>query len=96
MDIQVKKIESNLYNPANLKELSKNLLEVPSTRPENTGNECKQLADLREDEPLLRENPSRFVLFPIKYKDIWDMYKKSVASFWTPEEIDLVQDLHDW
>lgn len=27
-------------------------------------------------EPLLRENPKRFVVFPIRYKDIWDMYKK--------------------
>lgn len=29
-----------------------------------------------ELEPLLRENSKRFVIFPIKYKDIWDMYKK--------------------
>jgi len=47
-------------------------------------------------EPLLEENPSRFVLFPIKYHDIWEMYKKQVASFWTAEEIDLFQDLNDW
>ncbi len=49
-----------------------------------------------KSEPLLTENPSRFVLFPIKYHDIWDMYKKQVASFWTAEEIDLYQDLCDW
>lgn len=30
-----------------------------------------------EDEPLLRENPRRFVLLPIQYKDIWEMYKKA-------------------
>jgi ribonucleoside-diphosphate reductase beta chain len=47
-------------------------------------------------EPLLTENPHRFVLFPIKYDDIWEMYKKHVASFWTAEEIDLRQDVHDW
>ncbi len=47
-------------------------------------------------EPLLRENKSRFVLFPIKYDDIWTMYKKAEASFWTAEEIDLQQDLSDW
>lgn len=35
------------------------------------------------------ENPNRFVLFPIKYNDIWNMYKKQLASFWTVEEIDL-------
>ncbi|KAI1500458.1 ribonucleotide reductase [Biscogniauxia marginata] len=48
------------------------------------------------DEPLLQENPHRFVLFPIKYHEIWQMYKKAEASFWTAEEIDLSKDLHDW
>ncbi|MCX8080728.1 MAG: ribonucleoside-diphosphate reductase small subunit [Bacteroidia bacterium] len=47
-------------------------------------------------EPLLKENPDRFVLFPIQYTDIWEMYKKAEASFWTAEEIDLIQDLNDW
>ncbi|EMD87762.1 hypothetical protein COCC4DRAFT_51718 [Bipolaris maydis ATCC 48331] len=47
-------------------------------------------------EPLLQENPGRFVLFPIKYHDVWQMYKKAEASFWTAEEIDLSKDLHDW
>ncbi|KAK0637287.1 ribonucleotide reductase [Bombardia bombarda] len=48
------------------------------------------------DEPLLRENAQRFVLFPIKYHEIWQMYKKAEASFWTAEEIDLSKDQHDW
>ncbi|KAL7956587.1 ferritin-like superfamily [Trichoderma compactum] len=48
------------------------------------------------DEPILQENPQRFVLFPIKYHEIWQMYKKAEASFWTAEEIDLSKDLHDW
>jgi len=47
-------------------------------------------------EPLLVEDPNRFVLFPIKHDDIWQFYKKSEASFWTAEEIDLQQDLTDW
>lgn len=47
-------------------------------------------------EPILAENKDRFVLFPIKYNDIWEFYKKSEASFWTAEEIDLSQDLADW
>jgi ribonucleotide reductase beta subunit family protein with ferritin-like domain len=49
-----------------------------------------------EAEPLLRENPNRFVMFPIQYNDIWTMYKKHEASFWTAEELDLAQDLRDW
>lgn len=48
------------------------------------------------EEPLLKENPSRFVLFPIEDADIWQMYKKAEASFWTAEEIDLASDLKDW
>lgn len=47
-------------------------------------------------EPILQENNSRFVLFPIKHDDIWEYYKKAEASFWTAEEIDLGQDLKDW
>ena len=48
------------------------------------------------EEPLLKENKNRFVLLPIHYPDIWQMYKKAEASFWTAEEIDLSQDLKDW
>lgn len=47
-------------------------------------------------EPILAENPDRFVLFPIKYPKIWEWYKKSVASFWTAEEVDLSPDITDW
>lgn len=47
-------------------------------------------------EPLLVENPNRFVLFPIQDNEIWQMYKKAEASFWTAEEIDLASDLKDW
>jgi ribonucleoside-diphosphate reductase beta chain len=47
-------------------------------------------------ESILAENPDRFVLFPIKYDTIWEWYKKSVASFWTVEEVDLSQDINDW
>jgi len=48
------------------------------------------------DEPLLKENPNRFVLFPLKYPKIWEMYKKALNSFWQAEEIDLIPDLNDW
>jgi ribonucleoside-diphosphate reductase beta chain len=48
------------------------------------------------EEPILKENADRFVLFPISHDDIWQFYKKAEASFWTAEEIDLSQDLKDW
>ena len=48
------------------------------------------------NEPLLKENKDRFVIFPIQHNDIWQFYKKHEASFWTAEEIDLHADLVDW
>src|ERR1700712_5476632 len=49
-----------------------------------------------ENELLLRENKDRFVILPIKYPAIWEMYKKAEASFWTAEEIDLSDDVKHW
>lgn len=48
------------------------------------------------EEPILKNDPNRFVIFPIQHADIWEYYKKAEASFWTAEEIDLSQDLKDW
>jgi ribonucleotide reductase beta subunit family protein with ferritin-like domain len=48
------------------------------------------------EEPVLKENPQRFVLFPIQYHSVFEMYKKHLASFWTADEIDLYQDHKDW
>lgn len=47
-------------------------------------------------EPLLTEDDNRYVMFPIKDKDIWDMYKKQMDCFWRAEEIDLSKDLTHW
>lgn len=47
-------------------------------------------------EPILQENKDRFVIFPIQHHDLWEWYKKSEASIWTAEEIDLHQDITDW
>jgi ribonucleoside-diphosphate reductase beta chain len=47
-------------------------------------------------EPLCIERKNRFVLFPIENQEIWSMYKKHLASFWTAEEIDLNDDHKDW
>jgi len=58
--------------------------------------EVTQKQELNAEEPLLKENKKRFVLFPIKYHEVWEMYKKAEASFWTAEEVDLSKDLADW
>jgi len=49
-----------------------------------------------QTEPLLAPDDNRFVMFPIKYQDIWDMYQKQVECFWRPEEIDLSKDFVSW
>jgi ribonucleoside-diphosphate reductase beta chain len=50
----------------------------------------------KQEEPILKENPNRFVIFPLQHNDIWQMYKTAEHSFWTAEEIDLSQDMDDW
>ena len=51
---------------------------------------------LEHIEPLLRADESRFVMFPIKHNDVWELYKKSMDSFWKAEDIDLSRDYSDW
>jgi len=48
------------------------------------------------DEVLLLNNNKRYVLFPIEYKEIYDLYKKVESAFWTTHEIDLSKDIDDW
>ncbi|KAF7231096.1 transcript variant X1 [Nothobranchius furzeri] len=55
-----------------------------------------EAATSSSEEPLLKENPRRFVILPIQYQDIWQMYKQAEASFWTAEEVDLSKDLQHW
>nr|XP_054764117.1 ribonucleoside-diphosphate reductase subunit M2 B-like [Lytechinus pictus] len=67
----------------------------PEKQSSRTSDVIKKVAkDI--DEPLLTPNPQRFVLFPIKYHDVWRFYKKAMASFWTTEEVDLKEDWKDW
>ena len=63
---------------------------------ENQENINDTILEDTNDEPLLKPNPKRFVLFPIKYNEVWLMYKKAEASFWTAGEVDLSKDTNDW
>jgi len=65
----------------------------PAPRKSEVSEEYKKL---EKEDPLLKENPQRWVMFPLKYPEVWEMYKKHEASFWTAEEIDLAQDSKDW
>jgi len=51
---------------------------------------------INKSEPLLCKEDSRFVMFPLIYKDVWEMYKKQVDCFWRTEEVDLSKDLAHW
>ncbi|KAH8801673.1 putative ribonucleoside-diphosphate reductase small chain [Xylogone sp. PMI_703] len=105
-DSPVKKINFNVMNKENApvnadSTVDTSAIETKKPIIEDTKTEVKltvapTIKPEEEDEPLLQENPQRFVLFPIKYHEIWQMYKKAEASFWTAEEIDLSKDLHDW
>ena len=50
----------------------------------------------KKPEPLLTENPNRFVMFPIEHDDIWKSYKQMMDCFWRAEEIDFSKDLKHW
>ncbi|KAK7077879.1 Ribonucleoside-diphosphate reductase subunit M2 [Halocaridina rubra] len=75
----------------------KNHVTTKTTSPVKAAKETKKVVAFdKESEPLLKDNPARFVIFPIQFQDIFQMYKKAVASFWTVEEVDLSKDLSDW
>jgi len=69
-------------------------MSMPVTAP--VSEVSAQYRELEKSDPLLMENPNRWVLFPIQYPAFFEMYKKHEASFWTAEEIDLAQDSKDW
>merc|ERR1711937_104805 len=64
--------------------------------PQSVSEISQQYCKLEESDPLLMDNPRRWVMFPIQYPAVWEMYKKHEASFWTAEEVDLSQDTKDW
>ena len=51
---------------------------------------------INKNEILLQPEHNRLVTLPIKFNKIWKFYKNAVASFWTPEEIDLSKDMNHW
>ncbi|PKX97521.1 ribonucleotide-diphosphate reductase subunit RNR2 [Aspergillus novofumigatus IBT 16806] len=98
-DSPVKKLNFGVVGKENAPS-STTLADAPTEKiaekPTEASKVAQSVKELEANEPLLQENPHRFVLFPIKYHEIWQMYKKAEASFWTAEEIDLSKDLHDW
>lgn len=60
------------------------------------GTERVSHEEFEEEEPILKEQSQKYCTFPITYPQLWEMYKKAQASFWTAEEVDLSQDLQHW
>lgn len=88
--------------PSTSKSMTKSLeVDLAESEPQDDEPQISEfkLRELRGQllpEPFLAENPNRFVLFPIQEQEIWEMYKKAEASFWTAEELDLAHDMKDW
>ncbi|KAH3912893.1 hypothetical protein HBH56_108860 [Parastagonospora nodorum] len=95
-DSPAKKIDFSSADKENVFRPIVGIPDLPEEEPVAKTGVAPTIKEEEAHEPLLQENPNRFVLFPIKYHDVWQMYKKAEASFWTAEEIDLSKDLHDW
>lgn len=99
-EIQVKSPTGANHEPSGFIN-KENIVELMNDRKKGedvktTSDQLSTLCLSDSEEPLLKENPNRFVIFPIKYHDIWDFYKKALASFWTVEEVDLSKDYQHW
>jgi ribonucleoside-diphosphate reductase beta chain len=91
------KMETRLFEKNtkdNLQSSGQKLSETTNQQTESLSGQPQ--AEEEEEEEILKENPGRFVLFPIQYDAVWKMYKKHEASLWTAEEIDLGSDKKDW
>ena len=51
---------------------------------------------MNTEDPILIPDDDRFVVLPVKYRDLYQIYKSYVACFWTADELDLSKDLGDW
>jgi len=54
------------------------------------------MSNVEKTEKLLTPDENRYVMFPIQYNDVWEMYKRQMECFWRAEEVDLSKDLNDW
>lgn len=76
---------------------TEDLSNTDTSKAVSCSRENDGLSELEKEEYLLKENPNRFVIFPIQEQEIWDYYKKAQGSFWKVEEIkNISQDLIDW
>ena len=95
-DQPVNQLTDNIiYTNNDMDEWDSNVAEKPP-RKTSFGGSANETIHKREIEPLLLPDENRFVMFPIKHNDVWELYQKSVDSFWKAEDVDLSKDLSDW
>jgi ribonucleotide reductase beta subunit family protein with ferritin-like domain len=90
-EVQLNDVDSLKRMTSNLK----NNVYFPRIVMEDKVYSLEQLREILQED-VLKPNPYRFSVFPVTYNDMWFMYKKAVASFWTVEEIDMSKDRADW
>lgn len=81
---------SPLSSPAQSPQLKPSPAAAPSSLSLDAQKEPQQI------EPMLREDPTRFTMFPIRKQKLFDLYKKAVSVFWPVEDVDLSKDMKDW
>jgi ribonucleoside-diphosphate reductase beta chain len=92
-------IVAEMENPISSPKSSRSAFNSPLIKGKSAKLEDIESLEHLQDyfvEPILKENPTRFTLFPIQKPKLFQKYKNHVAVFWTPEEIDLAKDMKDW
>ena len=84
------------HNTAHPSTTRKTVNTLPPSNQKISRHKNAEIKGTLATELLLQADPHHFVLFPIQHDDIWRMYKKAKASFWTAEEIKLSSDAVDW
>jgi hypothetical protein len=80
-NIDFSNIEMDILAQANARDATRTPDPSPFKRSKSAVLEAARQKD-ESEEPLLKENKNRFTLFPLKYHEVWAMYKKAEASFW--------------
>lgn len=88
-DLLLKPVTQTLSQPEKVSDAG-------STATKSTAETTDPTPAVALPEPLLDPSEDRFVIFPIKYPDIWAKYKQHSSVHWTAEEIDLSKDMKDW
>jgi len=89
-------LSNSLDSTASMGVTSPKLVKEKGVDPSVLSLEVSSSSSSVVDEPILRENPNRFTLFPIMKQKLFRHYKNHLSTFWVVEEVDLTKDMKDW